>query len=140
MPDIEHGSIVSIEDLATAAREAADTIEDPENYDEDEVTEAKEFIQTLANFINQSHLGCDEEDPETVVDALGQLGRDEDSLISDGYFTEYAESLTKELGYLPDEVPWWISNHIDWDGVADDIKADYSELTLDGEKYWHRDS
>lgn len=140
MPSIEHGDFVSIDDLATAAREAADILDEPEEYDEDEVEDAQEAIKTLAAFVNDSSYGCDEDNPESVVDGLEDLGRDEDNLIAVDYFTSYAEDLCKDIGDLPSDLPWYIAAHIDWDGVASDIQLDYSKLTLDGEDYWHRDS
>ena len=34
--------------------------------------------------------------------------------------------------------PWYINDHIDWEGVAEEIKADYSEVDYDGEAYFIR--
>lgn len=39
---------------------------------------------------------------------------------------------------MPKELPWYIANHIDWDGVADELKADYTSIDYDGVTYWVR--
>lgn len=58
--------------------------------------------------------------------------------IHDDYFTEYTKELVCDVGYLPDNLPWWIANHIDWSGVADELKMDYSAIEFDGQTYWTR--
>lgn len=58
--------------------------------------------------------------------------------IHDMHFTEYVRDMVIEGGYITDELPWWISSHIDWEGVADEVKMDYSAIEFDGETYWTR--
>ena len=60
------------------------------------------------------------------------------TLIRESYFTEYCEDLCKDIGDIPSELPWYISNHIDWDGVAHEIKMDYTEVDFDGVSYFIR--
>ena len=57
-------------------------------------------------------------------------------LIHDDYFAEYAEELCKDYGYIPSDSPFFISNNIDWEGVAEEIKIDYTNVTFDGVDYW----
>jgi len=61
-----------------------------------------------------------------------------EGLIRDSYFTEYCEHLCKDIGDLPNELPWYIESHIDWDGVANEIKMDYMEVDFDGVAYFIR--
>lgn len=61
-----------------------------------------------------------------------------ETVIRDSYFTDYAEELCKDIGDMPKELPWYIANHIDWDGVADELKADYTSIDYDGVTYWVR--
>jgi hypothetical protein len=61
-----------------------------------------------------------------------------ESIIHSSYFTEYCEELVKDVGYLPKELPWFISDNIDWDGVAADLKADYMKVEYDGFYYYIR--
>lgn len=59
-------------------------------------------------------------------------------LISESYFTEYCEELCRDIGDIPKELPWYIANHIDWAGVAREIKMDYMEVDFDGVSYFIR--
>ena len=61
-----------------------------------------------------------------------------EQLIRESYFTEYCEELCKDIGDLPQELPWYIGNHIDWEGVAREIKMDYTEVDFDGISYFIR--
>ena len=60
------------------------------------------------------------------------------TFIRDSYFEEYAEELVKEIGDLPKFLPEYIENNIDWEGVADDLKVDYTSGEFDGVTYWAR--
>ncbi len=60
------------------------------------------------------------------------------TLISEGYFTEYCEELCRDIGDIPSELPWYINNHINWDGIAREIKMDYTEVDFDGQTYFIR--
>ena len=60
------------------------------------------------------------------------------TLIHESYFTDYCEELCKDIGELPQNLPWYIANHIDWEGVAEEIKADYIEVDFDCESYFIR--
>lgn len=54
----------------------------------------------------------------------------EDSyFIPDTTLADYAEELCYECGYMPSELPGWISYHIDWEGVGRELSFDgYSEI------------
>lgn len=60
------------------------------------------------------------------------------TLIRDSYFQEYAEELVKDIGDLPDNLPAYIENNINWEGVAEDIQQDYFSVDFDGVTYWVR--
>jgi hypothetical protein len=60
------------------------------------------------------------------------------SLIRESFFTQYCKDLTKEIGGLPKEIPGYIENNINWDGVAEDLQADYTSVDFDGVTYWVR--
>ena len=60
------------------------------------------------------------------------------TLIRDDYFEQYAKQLVQDIGDLPVEIPSYIENNIDWEGVASDIQADYTSVDFDGEEYWIR--
>ena len=59
-------------------------------------------------------------------------------LIDEDDFQEYCEDLVSDIGDLPTDLPSYISNNIDWEGVAEDLKVDYSEITFRGTTYLYR--
>lgn len=61
-----------------------------------------------------------------------------ETLIHENYFTAAMKDDVIECGYLPNGLPRWIADNIDWDGVADNLKADYTDFTFRGQTYWAR--
>lgn len=59
-------------------------------------------------------------------------------LIDEDDFQDYCEELVLDIGDLPKDLPSYISNNIDWEGVAEDLKVDYSEVTFRGTTYLYR--
>lgn len=59
-----------------------------------------------------------------------------EALIHKDYFTEYCKDLCEDTGDLPRDLPWYIENHIDWKGVAREMKQDYIEIDFDGVNYF----
>ena len=68
---------------------------------------------------------------------MGEYADNESTMIPEYDFQEYAEELADDLGYLPregrDSNP--LFSFIDWEGWADYLKSDYSEVTFDGSTY-----
>lgn len=60
------------------------------------------------------------------------------TLIRDSYFTEYCKDLVNDIGDLPRDLPSYIESNINWDGVAEDLKVDYTSGEFDGVEYWVR--
>ena len=38
---------------------------------------------------------------------------------------------------IPGNLPWHIESNIDWDGVASDLKQDYTCVELDGDTWYY---
>lgn len=54
---------------------------------------------------------------------------DDSFFIHNATLADYAEELAYECGYMPSEIPSWISYHIDWKGVGRELSYDgYSEI------------
>src|SRR5574343_528083 len=73
----------------------------------------------------------DVEDLENLInfyDELSQYGdfKYGETIIREDYLAEYCEELCKDIGEIPKDLPWYIANHIDWDGVAKEIAMDYT--------------
>lgn len=60
------------------------------------------------------------------------------TLIRDSYFTEYCKELVNDIGDLPRDLPAYIENNINWEGVAEDLQVDYTSGEFDGVTYWVR--
>lgn len=60
------------------------------------------------------------------------------TLIPEGDFQEYIEEMVIDCGDVPKDLPAYISNNIDWSGVADDLKCDYGECEYQGNTYLFR--
>lgn len=60
------------------------------------------------------------------------------TLIEEIDFTDYCEDLVSDIGDLPRDLPFYISSNINWDGVAEDLKVDYTEVEFRGTTYLFR--
>lgn len=84
--------------------------------EDDDWKELKEFYEDI---------------PESVI-------RNQECLISDSHFEDYCRQLVEDIGDLPRDLPSYIENNIDWSGVADDIKMEYSSSEYEGTTYYYR--
>jgi len=75
-----------------------------------------------------------------IADAWGELGQVGGvTMTRDEYMPEYAEDFAKDTGDLPRDLPDYLANHIDWDGVADSMRDNYTNFELGEDKqkfYW----
>lgn len=90
--------------------------------------------------------GLSEEDAEELA-ALIELANEAEylsdweygeTLIHEDYFTKYAEELVKDCDVIPENLPYWIADAIDWEKVADSLKPDYTDFEFRGHTYWGR--
>jgi hypothetical protein len=82
---------------------------------------------------------ADDTDAESVSDALEAVGNSySPTLVAELHFPDYIKELLTDIGDLPRDLPEYLANNIDWDGVSDDLKEDYTSVTLDGEDYFIR--
>lgn len=90
----------------------------------------------------------DESEEAQELDVLQRLADDAEgyaegwrygvALIRESYFTDYARELIEDCGNLPRDLPAYIENNINWDGVAEDLLADYTAVDFDGVTYYVR--
>ncbi len=57
-----------------------------------------------------------------------------ETLISEGYFEQYARDLAEELDMIPAKSAW-PENCIDWEQAAEELKQDYTEITYRGDSW-----
>lgn len=129
------------------------------NFDgTDDIFDSREVIERVAEL--EAEYGIDPDDqvsswPESMdsdeveeYKALKSLSEDAqgyvsdwqhgETFISEDHFSDYAQELVRDIGYIPEELPSWISDHIDWDEVADELKVDYTEFEFRGTTYYAR--
>ena len=58
------------------------------------------------------------------------------TLVRDSYFTDYAQELVEECGYISKDFPSWIE--VDWEATARNVRMDYTPADFDGVTYWFR--
>jgi hypothetical protein len=91
--------------------------------DEDRNFEELEELQKLVALVKQ----CDGiDDWEYGVE-----------LIRHSAFREFVRELVEET-YPIKELPWFITDHIDWEEVASEVAVDYCDVEFDGIVYWVR--
>ena len=58
------------------------------------------------------------------------------TLIREDHFADYIQEVAVDCGYVPSDIPWWIS--IDWDDTADNCKVAYTTIDILGVTYYAR--
>jgi len=61
-----------------------------------------------------------------------------ETLIHEDHFTKYSKQLCEDTEVLDRDTPTFIWANIDWDGVAEDLKMDYTAIDWDGATYYIR--
>lgn len=118
------------------------------------------FLETFEHYAEQTEtfedILFDEEEIESwkadwqeELEEIAEIDRVEDevcngefdfgtTLIKEYDFEEYCEDFVKDCGYLSRDTPALIENNIDWSGIADDMRIDYSEVEYQGTTYLYR--
>lgn len=142
MPAIENKDFWDLRDLAELAEECRDVLDpenEPDTYDDEERQEAREVLVKLSKLADDLNQANDETDGDSVSEALNDaMGYYGPTLLSEDYFPEYVKEFVSDCGYIPAELPGFIANNIDWDGVAEDMKQDFTSVTFDGEDWYIR--
>jgi hypothetical protein len=74
-----------------------------------------------------------------IIDNIEEsVFENEEDLINESYFTQYCMDWVIDCGYIKSDLPSFIENNIDWDGVADDLRCDYSSIEIDGTIFYYR--
>lgn len=139
MPSIENKDFWDLRDLAELAEECRDVLDPEMESDEDEMQEAREVLVELSKLSGDLNQESDATDGDSVSEALNDaMGYYGPTLISEDYFPDYAEEFVTDCGYISDDMPEMIRNNIDWSGIAEDMKVDYTCVTFDGSDWYIR--
>lgn len=121
-------------DLRDLAEEWRELLAEKETALEDGDTDTAEFIDDdIKKYVDL----CSEFGWQTLEnpDDLEKFGNSyEPTLISENYFTDYAEQMAEDIGAIDREAGWPLS-FIDWDAAAEALKMDYTSVTFDGDTY-----
>lgn len=109
-----------------------DELEIPDSYDEIEFIDEEAFTSTCEDLIKEH------EEINDFIEEIGSEARYGITVIHENYFVEYCRELCEELGEIPRDLPGYIENNINWQGVADDLEVDYSSANYDGDTYYFR--
>lgn len=116
-------------------------------YEADDIDEALAFIDKLADngfeFFQDSYSTDIEEykNINTFCAELSDYSSDfeyGEAIIREDYFTQYAEDFCKDCGLVPSDLSSLIEDNLDWDGIAEDLKQDYTSVEYDGDTYYIR--
>jgi hypothetical protein len=91
---------------------------EPEEFT-DEMKEELESLEEAKNYISEWRNGT--------------------ALINMEHWVKYCEGIIEEIGDVPQDLPQYIRNNIDWKGVADDLSNDYSTIDIMGNTFYYRD-
>lgn len=58
-----------------------------------------------------------------------------ETLIRFDHFEQYCEEMVRDIGYIPKDLPAFIADNIDWEGVANVLAGDYTEVDFAGVTY-----
>lgn len=113
----------------------------------EDIIDSRDVIERIAELTRgweSGELDDDEAHELATLRALADEGeryaedwRHGATLISENYFTEYAQELAEDIGVL-DRDARWPANHIDWEAAANELKIDYNEVDYDGVTYYVR--
>ena len=64
--------------------------------------------------------------------------RDGKALIKDSHWVDFCREFVTDIGDLPSNLPIYIADNIDWEGVADDLSNDYGTIDIMGNTFYYR--
>lgn len=111
-----------------------------ERNDNEELTEIEEWGEADIEDETFHTIKTDHEELEELNEFIEELEDYGDfkygaTLINEDYFKIYCEEFCEDIGAIPKDAPSFITSNIDWDGVADDLRMDYTEATWGDETY-----
>ena len=114
------------DDAIDAFNKDIEKVEEKIKEKKDEKVSLEQELEILKNLEDEFKGYCDWRGGET--------------LIRETCFVQYCKDLIDDIGDLPSKLPSYIENNIDWEGVAEDLKADYTSGDYDGVEYLVRSS
>lgn len=95
--------------------------------------EAEEAMETWTDYDEWAALKAFVADGESYAEDWNHGA----TFIADSYFEDYARELAEDIGAIKRDMEW-PCNCIDWEQAANQLKADYTSVTVNGNDYWVR--
>lgn len=108
----------------------------------DDLIDSRDVIDAIGELENAENLS---EGDEILLKELKELAAEcecysdwqyGETLINADYWVDYAKELLEDCGVIPKDLPWYID--INWDKTADNLLADYTEVSFGGNPYYIR--
>ena len=106
-----------------------------------DIIDSRDLLEELETLDEED--SYDKERIEMIDDLKEEVGKDNFEMgvtfIRENYWVQYCEDLAYDCGYLDrqdDSNP--LQYHIDWQGWADAVEMDYSQINFDGDTYYWR--
>lgn len=112
-----------------------------------ELDDLEEALDEAEGNLNEFKSSFEMDELETLKEVISQGESSPDwnhgeQLIHEDYFTQYTEELVDDCYELPKEFKegkWpWCHINMDWEAAAEELKADYFDITVDGQTYYIR--
>jgi len=111
-------------DLRDLAKEYNDLADRKDDADDPLDDEEKERLAALTDL--ESELGTDN---------MAEYAENEPTMIPEEEFEEYAQDFAYDVGFLFRDDSNPLMSFIDWEGWADYLKSDYTEVEFIGDTY-----
>jgi DNA repair exonuclease SbcCD ATPase subunit len=122
------------EQAISDAQEALDGLR-KDGSDEDEIEAAQDDVDSAENDFDADERK-ELEELRSLSEEVGSEWRHGVTLIPESEFEDYCQELVSDIGDLPRDLPGYIV--IDWGATANNLRADYSSTTYQGEDYLYR--
>ena len=106
-----------------SARDAFDDQE--EELSESQITQLEKFCEGEID------------DLVSIMSDLEYGAHNHETLIREDDFEEYVRQLAYDIGAI-DSKAGWPTNHIDWESAAEELKMDYTAITIIDDDYYFR--
>ena len=106
-----------------------------------DIIDSRDLLEELETLDEED--SYDKERIEMIDDLKEEVGKDNFEMgvtfIRENYWVQYCEDLAYDCGYMDrqdNSNP--LHYHIDWQGWADAVEMDYSQIDFDGDTYYWR--
>lgn len=132
----DYASIIETKSVSNFDKQLLDWFNKEFETNLENVDLIKEFCDKTEDDIEEiNEINALEEEIKAYSDEKFEYGV---TLIPERHFEDYCEESCRDWGYISKDIPTLITSNINWAGVADDLKYDYTEVKFRGNTYLFR--